>query len=85
MMHLHRTILVLLSIAASVLAPFEVFAQEPKQVIEIHAHRYAFSPAEITLKPGETAVLRLISDDVPHSLLVPGLKINREGYKGTSC
>lgn len=57
-------------------------AQEPVRTIEIHAHRFSFVPSEITLKPGETVKLRLISDDVPHSLLVPGLKINQEVSKG---
>jgi cytochrome c oxidase subunit II len=51
-------------------------AQEPINTIEIHAHRFSFSPAEIDLKKGETVKLRLISDDVPHSLVVSALKIN---------
>lgn len=52
-------------------------AQEPTRTIEIHAKRFAFVPSEITLKPGETITLHLISDDVTHSLLIPGLKINQ--------
>ena len=51
-------------------------AQEPTNTIEIHAHRFAFTPAEITLKKGETVKLVLVSDDVAHSLVVPDLKIN---------
>jgi cytochrome c oxidase subunit II len=51
-------------------------AQESTNTIEIHAHRFSFTPAEITLKKGEPTKLRLISDDVTHSLVVPGLKIN---------
>ena len=51
-------------------------AQEPADTIEIHAHRFSFTPAEISLKKGETVKLHLISDDVAHSLVVPGLKIN---------
>jgi cytochrome c oxidase subunit II len=51
-------------------------AQEAINTIEIHAHRFSFTPAEITLKKGETVKLRLISDDVAHSLVVPALKIN---------
>ncbi len=57
-------------------------AEEPSRTIEIHVHRFAFVPSEITLKPGETVTLHLISDDVPHSLLIPGLKINQEVTKG---
>ncbi len=51
-------------------------AQESPNIIEIHAHRFSFSPSEINLKKGETVTLRLISDDVAHSLVVSGLKIN---------
>lgn len=51
-------------------------AEAPQKTITIHAKRYAFSPAEITLKKGETVKLSLISDDVPHSLSVKDLHIN---------
>ncbi len=57
-------------------------AEEPNNTIEIHAHRFAFTPAEIDLKKGETVKLRLISDDVAHSLVVPALKINAPMVKG---
>jgi cytochrome c oxidase subunit 2 len=45
--------------------------------IEIHAHRFAFVPSEITVKEGETVKVRLVSDDVPHSLLIKELGINQ--------
>ena len=51
-------------------------AQEPTRTIEIHARQFAFVPTEITLKKGETVKLVLISDDVPHSLLIPDLGVN---------
>ena len=57
-------------------------AEEPSRIIEIHAHRFSFVPSEITLKSGETVTLRLISDDVAHNLLIPGLKVNQEVTKG---
>jgi cytochrome c oxidase subunit 2 len=44
-------------------------------VIEIHAKRYAFVPAEITLKKGQTVRLELVSDDVIHSLVIDGLHL----------
>ena len=56
--------------------------QEPGRIIEIHAHRFAFSPSEITVKKGETVRLKLISDDVPHSLLIKDLGINQVVTKG---
>lgn len=46
------------------------------KVIEIHAKRYDFVPAEITLTKGVAVNLKLVSDDVPHSLVIPELHIN---------
>jgi cytochrome c oxidase subunit 2 len=53
-----------------------------QKTIEIHAKRFAFSPAEITLKKGEATTLSLVSDDVPHSLLIQGLGVNTAISKG---
>jgi len=57
-------------------------AQSSARRIEIHAQRYSFIPAEITLEKGETVTLALTSNDVPHSLLVEGLHINGTMTKG---
>jgi cytochrome c oxidase subunit II len=57
-------------------------AEGSARVIEIHAHRFAFEPAEITVKKGETVQLHLISDDVKHSLSIPDLGINVAASKG---
>jgi cytochrome c oxidase subunit 2 len=59
-----------------------VLAQNEQRVIEIHAKRFAFSPAEITVKKGEIVTLSLISEDVPHSLLIEGLGVNAAVSKG---
>jgi cytochrome c oxidase subunit 2 len=48
---------------------------EPK-VIEIHAKKFAYEPAEITLHKGETYKLHLTSDDSPHSLRINALNLN---------
>ncbi len=56
----------------------------PARSIEIHAKQFAFEPAEITLKKGETVKLVLISDDVPHGLAVEGLPIHADMDKGHS-
>lgn len=45
-------------------------AQEPTRTIEVHAHRFSFEPSNITVRSGETVRLRVVSDDVPHSLLI---------------
>lgn len=59
-----------------------LFAQNSSHIIEIHARRFEFSPAEITVKKGETVTLSLISEDVPHSLLIEGLGVNKTIVKG---
>ncbi|HEY6490621.1 MAG: cupredoxin domain-containing protein [Terracidiphilus sp.] len=59
-----------------------VAAQEPGRTIEIHAKRFSFSPAEITLKKGETVKLVITSDDVTHSLVIPDLHVNELVTKG---
>lgn len=53
-----------------------------QSTIEIHAKRFEFVPAEITVKKGQTVTLSLISDDVPHSLLIKGLGIDAAMVKG---
>lgn len=47
------------------------------RTIEVHVRRFAFQPSEITVKRGETVQLKLISDDVPHSLLLKDFGINQ--------
>jgi cytochrome c oxidase subunit II len=58
------------------IASARVPAEDSAQTIEIHAKRFAFEPAEITVKSGETVHLHIVSDDVPHSLVVKGLGID---------
>jgi cytochrome c oxidase subunit II len=55
-------------------------AQQP--IIEIHAKRFEFVPAEITVKKGQTVTLSLISDDAPHSLLIEGVGVNAAIARG---
>jgi cytochrome c oxidase subunit 2 len=57
-------------------------AQGTGQTIEIHAKRFDFSPAEITLKKGQPTTIKLYSDDVPHSLVIKELGVNKEFSKG---
>ena len=57
-------------------------AQDQPRVIEIHAKRFSFTPAEITLIKGEKATLSLIADDTTHGLLVPDLGVNVTLPKG---
>jgi cytochrome c oxidase subunit 2 len=71
-----------LALVLAVVAAPPVPAQNEQPVIEIHAKRFSFSPAEITVKRGETVTISLISDDVPHSLLIEGLGVNAAVSKG---
>lgn len=56
--------------------PGRVPAEDSAQTIEVHAKRFAFEPAEITVKSGEPVHLHIVSDDVAHSLVVKGLGID---------
>lgn len=56
---------------------------EVARTIEVHVKRFAFSPSEVVLKKGETVDIRLISEDVSHSLSLPDLGINLEVSKGS--
>ena len=47
-------------------------------VIPITAKRFAFNPAQITVKKGETVTLRLTSEDVTHGFYMKPLKIDEE-------
>jgi cytochrome c oxidase subunit 2 len=78
-------------IVLALLATMLVGAVEPgllgeatQRTIEVHAKRFSFVPAEITVKKGETVSLSLVSDDVPHSLLIESLGINAAIVKGHS-
>jgi len=52
-------------------------ADDSPKVIEVHAKKFEFVPAEITLKKGVPVKLKLISDDVAHSLVIKGLNVNQ--------
>jgi cytochrome c oxidase subunit 2 len=79
---MRRTAMMLALLALCAPGPFCRGAVTPARTIVVHAHRYAFEPAEITVKTGETVQLQLISDDVPHSLLIKELGINQDMTKG---
>jgi cytochrome c oxidase subunit 2 len=56
-------------------------AQQAERIVEIHARRFTFEPSQISVKAGETVRLRLISDDVPHSLVVRQLNLELQASK----
>ncbi len=46
------------------------------KTIEVHAKKFEFVPAEITVTKGHPVKLELISDDVAHSLRIDPLDLN---------
>jgi cytochrome c oxidase subunit 2 len=77
-----KSAFIALVLLAAVITPRDVVTESAPRRIEVHAHRFSFEPAEITLKKGESVTLALTSDDVPHSLLIEGLHVNSSMTKG---
>ena len=57
-------------------------AQGAPPVIEISAHRFEFTPAEITLERGRPVTLRLTSADVTHGFFQKDLGIDATVSRG---
>jgi cytochrome c oxidase subunit 2 len=55
-----------LLVASAVLAVAQVSGAEPPEVVTVTAHRFEFSPSQLTLVRGKPVVLRLTSLDVTH-------------------
>jgi cytochrome c oxidase subunit 2 len=64
------------SLFIALLFAMSAFARSSPRRIEIQAHRFSFTPAEITVEKGQPVTLALTSSDVPHSLLIEGLHMN---------
>jgi cytochrome c oxidase subunit II len=60
----------------------ELHAEVSTRHVEIIAKRFAFEPAEITLKKGEPVDLVLKSTDVPHGLRFRDLNVEVDVGKG---
>lgn len=78
---MYRTISPLIVALSFLFSLHHAETQEPVRVIEVHARRFAFEPSSVTLHRGETVRLRLVSEDVPHSLLIKALGINEAASK----
>src|SRR5262245_54412174 len=61
---------------AGVLAHAARVDGQARRVIHITAERFAFTPSEITLEPGEDVELRLTSDDTAHGFRIVGTNTN---------
>ena len=56
--------------------PYHSGAQSAPKAISITAKRFAFEPAQITLKKGEPVTLQLTTADVTHGFYLKPLKID---------
>lgn len=61
-----------------------VSATDAPRRIEVVAKRFAYVPAEISLKKGEPVALALRSDDVTHGVKFPELNLQTEIRKGAT-
>lgn len=59
-----------------------LLAQESATRIEVNASRFAFSPAEITIKQGKPVELVMLSTDVPHGIRIRELGVDLHAGKG---
>jgi cytochrome c oxidase subunit 2 len=50
----------------------------PRQVVEITAERFSFTPSEIKTKAGTTLEIRLRSDDTAHGFHIVGTDVDLE-------
>jgi len=82
MPYLSRSVVLIILCGLAIQIPSASSQQQTLPTVEIHARRFAFSPDEVTLHKGQAVTLRLSSDDVPHSLVVPALGINLQVSKG---
>ena len=56
--------------------------KEAERVVRIHTKKFAFVPAEITLKKDEPVVLELVADDVAMGLRSVELKLRADVVPG---
>ena len=60
---------------APVIAPQE-------RTFQIDARQFAYSPSEITVNPGDTVTIQLVSNDVVHGLYIDGYGLSVESDPG---
>jgi len=63
---------------ATLTTPRKAAAQGGPRVIDITAKRFGFTPNQVTVKKGETVILRLKSEDVTHGFFTRAFKIDEE-------
>lgn len=67
-------------------APLPAPAISPQaQTFQIEARQFAYSPSEITVNPGDTVTLQLVSTDVVHGLYIDGYDLSVESDPGQTA
>jgi cytochrome c oxidase subunit 2 len=72
-----RTAAIIACVAAA------AYGASGEEVIQVTAQRYSYSPSEIVLHKGQTAVLEITSRDFMHGFKVPALNIRVDLPPGT--
>ena len=67
--------------------PITGIAYPPAQTrtFKVEASQYAYSPGDITVNPGDTVVIELVSTDVVHGLYVDGYGVSITGDPGQTA
>ncbi len=71
----HRTLVLTLALLVLATAASRGRAEEEPRTVEITAKRFEFVPSTLTLKRGETVLLRVKSEDVIHGLFSREFKL----------
>lgn len=67
-------------------APIQVrFAPPQERTFRIEASQYAYSPAEISVNPGDRVTIELVSTDVVHGLYVDGYGVSMTADPGQTA
>ena len=81
-------LLLLLGIAglAVAYAPLPAPAISPQErTFQVEARQFAYSPSEITVNPGDTITIHLVSTDVAHGLYIDGYDLSVEADPGQTA
>jgi cytochrome c oxidase subunit 2 len=77
--------ILLTCLLAPFVSPSKVMATDPApRRVEVTAKRFAYEPADVTLKAGEPVVLVITSTDVPHGIRFQELNLNAKITKKPS-
>jgi heme/copper-type cytochrome/quinol oxidase subunit 2 len=64
-------------------APLPVESTAPQErTFKIDARQFAYSPSELTVNPGDTVTIQLVSNDVVHGLYIDGYGVSVEADPG---